>query len=650
MTEKTPRKAKSIDTPLVGKVVQPSKPTSSDEGPPKTKAIGIAADEAVVKQKSGESSVQRAPNLPSSSSMSSSPNRGLPKASAIGINEKQANHELDRSSVPDSPCSPSSKSTPSKNIPLKAKAIPIVENVVEQELGGSSAQEPPRTPRTPRLPSPPPSKPQDVSVVQADQEPAPVMDSSSYPTAPSSPAADEGITKSFAGVDLEGEDQSTPTSEDPSLEQALPTPNDATTPPNSGPAIDGSTLPQDDDKEHDVTEEAARSAQSVVDIGPVPAGDESTVSALDVASYDPRNTESEEEAREDSVDEITGQRQEQGILSSSRGRRSITLRAPGSYFYATTSTCEGILEVPDRDTNGKQRQCYASTPGGDRCKKSANMNSDLCSSHHLFLRGHRFRLEVKRFDVKGSIEYQDLTYRNRQPQGYVVVSRSDFDEFTDDFHPLVKRNLYYLVRDFLLVLGEDPEKGTVLSESSSVIAKKYHKAKDDFLELTNLRAGCEKEGQVYMLVSSPRDVDLKRMWFAGNRVRDPLRSLPVKIGQSWDVQNRFKQHKSKCGVKNIPPKVFPEARIKYIELFEQILHELFVAHQHDILCQCGGTSNTKGTNHVEVFWFERLSGGEDLVQDFEDIVNALRSDVMKCQEFFESLVSRLSPIHRRRMP
>lgn len=77
--------------------------------------------------------------------------------------------------------------------------------------------------------------------------------------------------------------------------------------------------------------------------------------------------------------------------------------------------------------------------------------------------------------------------------------------------------MYHLIRDFLLVLGTDPDRETVLNGSPSVLAKKYRKAEGDFKQLTKLLNECAKRGQVYMLVSSPRKEDRDRMWFAGDR-------------------------------------------------------------------------------------------------------------------------------------
>ena len=241
--------------------------------------------------------------------------------------------------------------------------------------------------------------------------------------------------------------------------------------------------------------------------------------------------------------------------------------------------------------------------------------------------------------------------------------------FTADFHPLVKQNLYQLIWDFLLVLGTDPDRGTLLSESPSVIARKYRKAGNDLRKQRRLRTECRKNGQVYMLVCSPRPMDLDRMWFAGEKgtetfeplkmpilllllllltvlvilcwlVRDPEQTLPVKIGQTGDTAIRIKQHNN-CGIRAEPLKMLPE--INYVYLLEHMLHELFVAHQHDLLCGCPGGDAER--NHIEVFWFERLSGGKNFNEDFQVIVDALSRDMERCQAFVESLGERLSLVH-----
>ncbi|KAF9275554.1 hypothetical protein BGZ68_010706 [Mortierella alpina] len=348
---------------------------------------------------------------------------------------------------------------------------------------------------------------------------------------------------------------------------------------------------------------------------------ESAVPAFD--DEDPRNTEEEhsvaetaqglESEEDDEVNQtavLTDDEEDvTGPLEKLDIQPARIQRAPGAYFYATTETYKGISILKTTAATG-------------------------C----LFLRGHLFRHKVSRFNERKKV-FKDFEYYVPGQGDVVVASRSKFEACTADFHPLVKQNFYYLIKDYLLVLGADPDKKTILRESPSVIGRKYRKAGKDRSKHRKLRVECEKHGQVYMLVSSPRSEDLDRMWFAGSRVRDPQKTLPVKIGQSEDIDTRFEQHE-KCGIKAEPHEIFRE--IDYVHLFELMIHELCVAHQHDLLCGC---QTDPDKNHIEVFWFERLSGGTDLHGDFEAIVKALRSDIKKCRRFVKLLGRGLSHVH-----
>ncbi|KAF9988180.1 hypothetical protein BGZ75_009877 [Mortierella antarctica] len=482
-------------------------------------------------------------------------------------------------------------STQANEGPTEAEAPLKDENVVNQQSDKSSAQ------KTLGLLSPPPkdlsdhsddnqrsrklkgtsspgesNQPQD----QIDQD----LSAAEYPTAPSSPKGCEDLPEELAGLhlDVKGEPQPGQVSErplesqDPNLEPSRLSRDHAVTASSSALAIDGDSVFQVETEEK-LPEESECSVQPSAATVPIPEID-AIVPSLDVA----RNVESEQSEAEDEQSDDQGPHLSDGeaeqvapgedVAEITRELEELEIarirRAPGSYFYSTTATYEGISREVDMAATGL---CIANKPDGIRC-----------------------------------------------------------------------RNLYYLIRDFLLVLGTDPDKDTILNGSSSVIAKKYRNANNNFEKLAKLCAECEKEGQVYMLVPSPRDVDL---------MRDPQQSLPVKIGQSWNVAKRFEQHRENCNVLGITPKTFPETQIKYVELLEHILHEVFVAHQHDLLCGCGTRNDT---NHVEVFWFERLSGGSDPTKDFECIVDALRSDIQMCQEFVEMIGDRLSPIRRRRLP
>ncbi|KAF9940012.1 hypothetical protein BGZ67_008446 [Mortierella alpina] len=571
-------------------------------------------------------------------------------------------------------------STQANEGPSEAEAPPKDENVVKQQLDKSSAQ------RTLALQSPPPedlsdpsdndqrssklegaslpgelNQPRDLSVGQIDQDSSAAEKSSVYPTAPSSPKGCEDLPEDFAGLHLDGKGKTQPgqapekplESQDPNLEPSRLSPNDADTTSSSALAIDGDAVSKVE-TEKKLPEESECSVQPLA-VVPIPEID-AIVPSLDVArNVESEQSESEDEQSDDQELHLSESEAEQvapgeDVAEITRELEELEIprirRAPGSYFYSTTATYEGILREVDMAATG---MCIANKPNGIRCRvKGSEPHTGLCTDwHFLALRGHLFRLEVLHANGNVFNGYQDLGYTHMQGEDpTVMASKAEFETFTADFHPRIKQNLYILVRDFLSLLGTGPGREADLSRSSSVIAKKYRNAKNDFDKLATLCGKYDKEGQVYMLVPSPRDEDLSRMWFAGDRVRDPRQYLPVKIGQSWNVSQRFKQHKAKCNVLEITPKEFPETQIKYVELLEHILHEVFVAHQHDLLCRC----STNGTNHVEVFWFERLSGGSDLTEDFECIVDALRSDIEKCQEFVKMIGDRLSPIRRRRLP
>ncbi|KAF9276832.1 hypothetical protein BGZ68_009716 [Mortierella alpina] len=313
----------------------------------------------------------------------------------------------------------------------------------------------------------------------------------------------------------------------------------------------------------------------------------------------------------------------------------------GSELASPTTAVPNIVSSSEPDSDG------SALLQDDTKGKLEEESSDPAKSVVIIGTSHESivsALEVTSEDSRNAESEKSESEDEQSGDQEVQASESENDDeaFTADFHPLIKRNLYHLIRDFVSVLSAHPDE-TILNGSPSVIAKKYRQAGEDPIKLRKLRTACEKYGQVYMLVCSPRPMDLDRMWFAGDRVRNPQETLPVKIGQSADVTRRFGEHHARCGMQLSPSFILPA--VNHVELLERILHELFVAHQHDLLCKCKGETATSGKNHVEVFWFERLSGGCNLHEDFDGIVDALRSDMEKCRAFVESLRDRLPPVH-----
>ncbi|CAO3567346.1 unnamed protein product [Mortierella alpina] len=450
--------------------------------------------------------------------------------------------------------------TPATLGPAEGMVSPTDENVVKHQLRESPTQSASGLPAPTRdEPSDPSSeddqrspklkgvslpgesvKSKDDALAEVDQVPG----SSAYPTAPSSPR-DSDLVKNLEELELNGNSETQdgpalnerPGSPDSSVTSSRPSLDEADTPSSPALAVDGHTVPHGETEEV-VTEEEEHPVLPVTAIVPAPQADELTVLALDVASEEPRNAESEQsteseqsgdeddqghdpavQASESEDDEDEDQRAVLPALADAghdlaeplEGRHSQPTgirRAPRSYFYSTTATYEDISRNPARDTH----YCIANKPNSEQCRnRRTDPHADICPAHSLFLRGHLFRRELPQFHEH--VDYEDLVYHAANQEDFVIASTPEFEAFTDDFHPLIKQNIYFLIRDYLLVLGWKVDREDILEESSSALARKYRKDDDD---LTS-RIGCERVGRVYMLVPSPRPIDRDRMWFAGDR-------------------------------------------------------------------------------------------------------------------------------------
>lgn len=296
----------------------------------------------------------------------------------------------------------------------------------------------------------------------------------------------------------------------------------------------------------------------------------------------------------------------------------------------------------------------------------------LCWGHrqHNFLRGHVFRLQLNNTDLRQFFFPKDqnttattlttppstpparseASYNSDtdeagfqdtwRPTGIkirynskdkTVFSAAKFEELTEGLEPLLKHNVWQLIVDFFWYLGRRMTELRVhhMPGSESYFARKmsYAGTGDGYMRDIH---GCKQRGIVYILRYEPSMDGVRRMVRESQQV--PARSIALKIGYSANITNRIVSHSYGCGMDPNTGVMFPsKGSVPFAHLFEKVMHEILVAHQHDIWCRAHKQT------HIEMFWFPRYSDDIQGTDSYWDTVEELSPIFEKWLSAFQQL-------------
>ena len=112
-------------------------------------------------------------------------------------------------------------------------------------------------------------------------------------------------------------------------------------------------------------------------------------------------------------------------------------------------------------------------------------------------------------------------------------------------------------------------------------------------------------------------------------------TIALKIGFSTKLSGRLYDHSTKCGMNTKQLRTFPnieerEPPVPFAYLFEKVVQELLIAHQHDVWCRCGSA-------HVEMFLFERIEGDHNGTNSYRKTMDRLAPTFEKWMKAFQDL-------------
>ncbi|KAI8603323.1 hypothetical protein EDD21DRAFT_369410 [Dissophora ornata] len=207
----------------------------------------------------------------------------------------------------------------------------------------------------------------------------------------------------------------------------------------------------------------------------------------------------------------------------------------------------------------------------------------------------------------------------------LFMSGRTFDDLTVELGPLVKERVRQLIVDFFLLLSTDDNgsKISVGAGHSSYFGKSLKgKGKSDSNAYLN-------EGYVYVLLFLPSNDGRQRMIEASKQVAG--KSVALKIGYSKSPVDRIAHHRESCTISEERSRIFPtQGPLPFAHLFEKIVHEILVAHQHDIWCSCK-------TTHTEMFWFDRVPGDTNGTESYDAALALLEPILNKWMDSIRQL-------------
>ncbi|KAF9980306.1 hypothetical protein BGZ65_005263 [Modicella reniformis] len=215
-----------------------------------------------------------------------------------------------------------------------------------------------------------------------------------------------------------------------------------------------------------------------------------------------------------------------------------------------------------------------------------------------------------------------------------VFNEETFQDLTRGVDPLLRRNIWQLIVDYFVLVSPHTPGLRVWHQGGR---ESYFARKQIYGEEDKYVSQCVDEGYVYVLLYPPSKIGLEKMVEESREVAK--KSIALKIGYSTNPGNRLSDHYIKCNMRSDLSRTFPNAlpdagktqgSLPFAHLFEKVIHELLVAHQHDIWCMCRHT-------HLEMFWFERVPGDEDGSESYERAMNRLIPTFEKWMRAFQNL-------------
>ncbi|KAG0207076.1 hypothetical protein BGX33_007034 [Mortierella sp. NVP41] len=261
------------------------------------------------------------------------------------------------------------------------------------------------------------------------------------------------------------------------------------------------------------------------------------------------------------------------------------------------------------------------------------INTHLCSYHETYMRGVIFRKRFPDFETTALLtntpsitntgeNAQDIQL-TRRGKPYTIISGTKLDDLTAGLHHDI-----------------NPAKHRELVESDSKFAVKY---RQDVMangmvnrkRLEKLEGDCTREGYVYVVEIEPKAKAVKKMDDEGQEAAED--ALAVMVGFTTDLKTRLK-YVQECSANvfalaTFPPTPRHRARcgqpVAFVALVAGIVHEMLVAHQHDIWCSC---KFPNGTTHTQIYWFQDLT----TAAPFDELMDSLAPRIRKWVDALKS--------------
>ncbi|KAF9343442.1 hypothetical protein BGX34_006766, partial [Mortierella sp. NVP85] len=264
--------------------------------------------------------------------------------------------------------------------------------------------------------------------------------------------------------------------------------------------------------------------------------------------------------------------------------------------------------------------------------------SHLCEVHKglNFLGGHIFRSYLSEADLHrfffpiapttniGRTEKRsEAIFIHHRGQDFEVFNEDTFEDLTSDVEPLVKANIWQLIVDYFSLVARHTEGVQVCHDdgSESYFARKWQYSSRYPVDARLLTA----KGHVY--------TTLYNHYRENQEVSNA--TIALKIGFSTKLSGRLYDHSTKCGMNIKQLRTFPnieerEPPVPFGYLFEKVVQELLIAHQHDVWCRCGSA-------HVEMFLFERIEGDHNGTSSYRKTMERLAPTFEKWMKAFQDL-------------
>ncbi|KAG0374865.1 hypothetical protein BGX24_009836 [Mortierella sp. AD032] len=236
-------------------------------------------------------------------------------------------------------------------------------------------------------------------------------------------------------------------------------------------------------------------------------------------------------------------------------------------------------------------------------------------------------------------------YIHRNGRIATVFSGAQLDELTDGLHPAIKINILLYIYDYLLFLGDSPEKYRTLMGSKTHFGARLrqHTLHNGGLDEDGLRKfekECTDSGYVFVVQVEPTKAAKEKMDEDGQAAAAD--SLAIMVGFATNLGYRLESLKD-CSINQSALSTFPhisskdpryDGPVALVELLAGIIHEILVAHQHDIWCPCNPPN---GRTHTQVYWFQGLQ----MDNPFEELMDILSPRIEKWREAFRDVKSRI---------